>query len=243
MEPGYEPIVQAFSGMMMMSGFPGGPPIRMGTQVLDHGSAMWAAIGVLAAIAERHRSGRGCKVDTSLLETAIGWWTNPYAAYATSGEVPERHPTGSRNVVVFEGFETADGPIIVAAGNDGLFRKLGPAIGKPEWATDPALATNRQRVERRDELVGEMQRILKTKPRAHWLKVLTAAGLPCTPINALPEMLAEPQAQAIGILQSVPELDRDVKLISLPVQFDGRRPPIRRRAPTLGEHTKEVFGE
>ncbi len=244
LDPGYEPIVQAFSGMMMMSGFPGGPPVRMGTQVLDHGSAMWAAIGVLAALSERHRTGRGRKVDTSLLETAIGWWTNPYAAYATSGEVPERHPTGSRNVVIFEGIDTADGPIIVAAGNDGLFRKLCPVIGKPEWASDPGLATNRQRVERRDELLAEMQRVLRTKPRAHWLKVIAAAGIPCTPINSLPEMLAEPQTAAIGILQSVPGLERDdIKLISLPIQFDGQRPPIRHRAPKLGEHTTEVLGE
>jgi crotonobetainyl-CoA:carnitine CoA-transferase CaiB-like acyl-CoA transferase len=243
LDPGYEPIVQAFSGMMMMSGMPGGPPVRMGTQVLDHGSAMWAAVGVLAALAERSRTGRGGRVDTSLLETAIGWWTNPYAAYATTGEVPERHPTGSRNVVIFEGFETADAPIIVAAGNDGLFRKLCPVLGHPEWATDPGLATNRQRVERRDELVAEMQRVLKTKPRAHWLKAIAAAGIPCTPINSLPEMLAEAQTEAIGILQKVPGLERDVRLIALPVQFDGERPPIRRRAPKIGEHTKDVLGE
>ncbi|HJQ60608.1 MAG TPA: CoA transferase [Vineibacter sp.] len=242
MEPGYEPIVQAFSGMMMMSGFPGGPPVRMGTQVLDHGSAMWAAIGVLAALAERQRTGRGKRVDTSLLETAIGWWTNPYAGYATTGEVPERHPTGSRNVVIFEGFETADRPIIVAAGNDGLFRKLCPVLGKPEWLDDPGLASNRQRAERRDELIEATQRVLKTRPRAHWLKVLTTAGIPCTPINSLPETLAEPQVEAIGILQKVPDLARDVKLIALPVQFDGQRPPIRHRAPRLGEHTDEVFG-
>lgn len=243
MEPGYEPIVQAFSGMMMMSGFPGGPPVRMGTQVLDHGSAMWAAIGVLAALSERQRTGRGRRVDTSLLETAIGWWTNPYAGYATTGEVPERHPTGSRGVVIFEGFETADAPIIIAAGNDGLFRKLCPVLGKPEWATDPDLATNRQRADRREALVEATQRVLKQKPRDHWLKVLTEAGIPCTPINSLPEMLAEPQVGSIGILQPVPGLERDVKLIALPVQFDGQRPPIRHRAPRLGEHTDEVFGE
>lgn len=243
MDPGYEPIVQAFSGMMMMSGFPDGPPVRMGTQVLDHGSAMWAVIGVLAALAERQRTGRGKRVDTSLLETAIGWWTNPYAGYATTGEVPERHPTGSRNVVIFEGFETADRPVIIAAGNDGLFRKLCPVLGKPEWATDPGLATNRQRAARRDELVAETQRVMKTRPRAHWLKVLRDAGIPCTPINSLPEMLAEPQTEAIGILQKVPGLARDVKLIALPVQFDGQRPPIRQRAPRLGEHTREIFGD
>jgi crotonobetainyl-CoA:carnitine CoA-transferase CaiB-like acyl-CoA transferase len=227
----------------MMSGLPNGPPVRMGTQVLDHGSAMWAAIGVLAAIAERHLTGRGRKVDTSLLETAIGWWTNHYAAYATTGEMPERHPTGNRHIVISEGLETADGPIIIATGNDALFRKLCAVIGKPEWASDPGVATNRQRVERRDEIVAEMERILRTKSRSYWLKAIAAAGIPCTPINSLPEMLAEPQTEAIGMLQAVPNLERDIRLIALPVQFDGKRPPIRNRAPKIGEHTKEVFGE
>jgi crotonobetainyl-CoA:carnitine CoA-transferase CaiB-like acyl-CoA transferase len=240
---GYEVIVQAFSGMMMMSGSPNGPPVRMGAQVLDHGSAMWAAIGVLAAITERHRTGRGRKVDTSLLETAIGWWTNLYAAYATTGEVPERHPTGNRDVVIYEGLETADGPIIIAAGNDALFQKLCPVIGKPEWASDPGLATNRQRIERRDEIVAELERIMLTKPRAYWLKVIGAAQIPCTAINSLTEMLAEPQTEAIGMLQEVPNLERGIRLIALPLQFDGKRPPIRNRAPRIGEHTKEVFGE
>ncbi len=243
LEPGYEPIVQAFSGMMMMSGQPSGPPVRMGTQVLDHGSAMWAAIGVLAAIADRHRTGRGRKVDTSLLETAIGWWTNLYAAYAATGKVPERHPTGSRDVAILEGFETADGPIIIAAGNDALFHKLCSVIGKPEWASDPELATNRQRVERRDEIVAEIERVLRSKPRAYWLMAIAAAGVPCSAINTLPEMLAEPQTEAIGMLQTVPNLERDIRLIALPLQFDGRRPPIRNRAPKMGEHTKERFRE
>ena len=243
LDPGYESIVQAFSGMMMMSGLPNGPPVRMGTQVLDHGSAMWAAIGVLAALAERQRTGRGCKVDTSLLETAIGWWTNPYAAYAATGEVPRRHPTGNRDLVVYEGFETADGPIIVAAGNDALFHKLCPVIGKPEWAEDPGFATNRQRIERRDEIVAELERIMRTKPRAYWLKAIAAAHIPCTPVNSLTEMLAEPQTEAIGMLQAVPGLDRDIRLIALPLQFDGKRPPIRTRAPRIGEHTDEVFGK
>ncbi len=242
-EPGYEPIVQAFSAMSMMSGWPGGPPIRMGTQVLDHGSAMWAAIGILSAVIERARTGRGRLVETSLFETATAWWMNPYSNYAATGDVPERHPSGSNGVVIFSGFDTADGPIVIAAGSDRLFHKLADALGKPEWKTEPGYADNRGRVERKDTLLAECQAVLKTKPRAHWLEVITAAGVPCTPINTLPEMLAEPQTAAMGMLQSVPELDADVKLIGLPLQFDGERPKFRRRAPKLGEHTAEVLGE
>ena len=240
-EPGYEPIVQAFSAMSMMSGWPGGPPIRMGTQVLDHGSARWAAMGVMAAIIERGRTGKGKLVETSLFETATAWWIGPYAGYATTGEVPERHPSGSNGVVIFSGFETADAPIVIAAGSDRLFHKLADVLGKPDWKTNPAYANNRGRVEHKETLLGTCQEILKTKPRAHWLEVITAAGVPCTPINTLPEMLAEPQTAAMGMLQKVPGLDRDVPLIGLPIQFDGVRPAFRRRAPKLGEHTREVL--
>jgi crotonobetainyl-CoA:carnitine CoA-transferase CaiB-like acyl-CoA transferase len=145
--------------------------------------------------------------------------------------------------VIYEGLETADGPIVIAAGNDALFHKLCPVIGKPEWASDPRLATNRQRIERRDEIVAELQRIMLTKPRAYWLKAIGAAQIPCTAINSLTEMLAEPQTEAIGMLQEVPNLERGIRLIALPLQFDGKRPPIRNRAPRVGEHTNEVFGE
>jgi crotonobetainyl-CoA:carnitine CoA-transferase CaiB-like acyl-CoA transferase len=241
-EPGYEPIVQAFSAMCMMSGWPGGPPIRMGTQVLDHGSAMWAAIGVLSAIIERGRTGRGKLVETSLFETATAWWMNPYSNYAATGEVPERHPSGSNGVVIFSGFETADAPIVIAAGSDRLFHKLADVLGRPEWKAEPAYANNRGRVEHKDYLLGETQKILKTKPRAHWLKAITEAGVPCTAVNTLPEMLAEPQTQAMGMLQSVPNLGSDVKLIGLPIQLDGQRPKFRQRAPRLGEHNKDVLG-
>lgn len=242
-EPGYEPIVQAFSAMCMMSGWPGGPPIRMGTQVLDHGSAMWAAIGVLSAIIERGRTGTGKLVETSLFETATAWWMNPYSNYAATGEVPERHPSGSNGVVIFSGFETEDAPIVIAAGSDRLFLKLADVLGKPEWKTEPAYANNRGRVEHKEHLLGECQRILKTRPRTHWLKVITEAGVPCTAVNTLPEMLAEPQTQAMGMLQSVPNLESDVKLIGLPIQLDGQRPKFRQRAPRLGEHNKEVLGD
>lgn len=243
LDPGYEPIVQAFAGMMTMSGLPDGPPVRIGTQVLDHGSGMWAAIGVLAALHERQATGRGRRVDASLFETAVGWWTNPYASYATSGELPQRHPTGSVGVVVFEGFQASDAPLVIAAGSDSLFRTLGRTLGRPEWASKPEYADNRGRVAHRLEIVAEVQKIVGQRPRADWIALLRKAGVPCAPINTLPEMLAEEQTRASGMLQEVPELGRDVKLIGLPLRFDGERPKIRRRAPLHGEHTKEVMGK
>jgi crotonobetainyl-CoA:carnitine CoA-transferase CaiB-like acyl-CoA transferase len=239
--PGFDPMVQAFSGMMMMSGEPGGPPVRMGTQLLDHGTGMWAAIGVLAALVRRAATGRGGVVDTSLFETALGWWTVHYASYAMSGEVPQRHPTGSAKLIVFQGFEAKNGPIIIAAGNDRLFAKLAVALGREDWARDARFKNNAGRFEHREEILAEVARIVATRTKGEWIDRLQAAGVPCAPVNTLPEALAEPQTEALGMLQPVPGLD--LRLMGLPLMLDGARPPIPRRAPRLGEHTREVLGD
>jgi len=239
--PGFEPMVQAFAGLMMMSGEEKGPPIRMGTQVLDHGTGMWAAIGVLAALLRRSVSGRGGMVDTSLFETALGWWTIFYAGYAVSGEVPQRHPTGSPKLIVFQGFETRSGPIVIAAGNDRLFVKLAVALGRADWAKDPRFAKNAGRFEHREEILAEVARIVATRSKGEWIDILEAAGVPCAPVNTLTEMLAEPQTEAVGMLMQVPGLD--LRLIGLPVMLDGKRPPIRNRAPRLGEHNSELLDD
>ena len=239
--PGFEPMVQAFSGLMMLSGHQDGPPIRMGTQVLDHGTGMWAAIGVLAALVRRSATGRGGVVDTSLFETALGWWTIFYAGYAVSGEVPQRHPTGSGKLIVFQGFETRTGPIVIAAGNDRLFAKLAVALGREDWAKDPRFARNAGRYEHREEILAEVARIVATRSKGEWIDILESAGVPCSPVNTLLEMLAEPQTEAVGMLMQVPGLD--LRLMGLPIMLDGVRPPIARRAPKLGEHTLEVLGD
>ena len=239
--PGFDPMVQAFAGMMMMSGEPGGPPVRIGTQLLDHGTGMWAAIGVLAALVRRAATGRGGLVDTSLFETALGWWTVHYASYAMSGEVPPRHATGSAKLIVFQGFETKNGPLIIAAGNDRLFAKLAIALGREDWARDPRLKSNAGRFEHKEEILPEIARIVATRTKGEWIDLLQSAGVPCAPVNTLPEALAEPQTEAVGMLQPVPGLD--LRLMGLPLMLDGTRPPIRRRAPHLGEHTREVLGD
>jgi crotonobetainyl-CoA:carnitine CoA-transferase CaiB-like acyl-CoA transferase len=238
LRPGYEPMVQAFAGLFSVNGGDEDPPSRFGAPVLDLGTGMWAAMGVLAALHQRARTGRGAVVDTSLFETALGWLTGHIAGHKFTGDLPSRERTGSRRLVPFQGFQTKNGTLIIAAGNDRLFAKLVKALGHPEWARDPRFVTNAERRAHREELIALMEGVLTMRTKGEWIDVLEEAGVPCAPIQDLREMLAEPQTEALGLLQSVPGLDLD--LMTLPVSFDGRRPPIRRRAPTLGEHTGEI---
>jgi crotonobetainyl-CoA:carnitine CoA-transferase CaiB-like acyl-CoA transferase len=241
LRPGYEPLLQAFSGLMMMNGDEGGPPTRVGTSILDYGTGLWAAVGVLAALVRRAATGRGCVVDASLYETGLAWLKGHYASYSTSGVVPERHRTGSHRVVPFESFETTTGPIIVAAGNDRLFAKLARVLGRPEWAADPKYATNAARVENKPTLLAEIAAIFRTASKGEWIDRLEAAGVPCAVINTLPDAAATPQAEALGIVQTVP--GETYTLIGLPLSFDGVRPAIRRPPPRIGEHDAEVRKE
>ena len=241
LKPGFEPMVQAFSGLMMMNGDEGGPPTRIGTSILDYGTGMWTAMGALAGLVQRERTGRGCVVDASLYETGLAWLKGHFASFRASGEVPERHRTGSQRVVPFQGFETKTGTIIVAAGNDRLFAKLAAVVGHPEWAKEERFATNAARVANKPALLALLDAIFPTRTKGEWIDLLEAGGVPCGPIHSLPEAVAQPQAEAIGIIQPLPGDDYEV--VALPISFDGRRPPIRRAPPRLGEHNAEVRGQ
>jgi len=189
---------------------------------------------------QRQRTGRGCVVDASLYETGLAWLKGHFASFRASGEVPERHRTGSQRVVPFQGFETKTGTIIVAAGNDRLFAKLAAVVGHPEWAKEERFATNAARVANKPALLALLEAIFPTRTKGEWIDLLEAGGVPCGPIHSLPEAVAQPQAEAIGIIQRLPGDDYDV--VSLPISFDGQRPPIRRAPPRLGEHNEEIRG-
>ncbi|MEK7387406.1 MAG: CoA transferase [candidate division NC10 bacterium] len=240
LKPGYEPMVQAFSGLMMMNGDQDGPPTRIGTSILDYGTGMWAAIGALAGLVNRRETGRGCVVDASLFETGLAWLKGHVASFKVSGVVPERHRTGSHRVVPFQGFETKTGSIIIAAGNDRLFAKLADVLGHPAWATDPRFANNAARVAHKPELLAQIAEIMLTRSKGEWIDRLEAAGVPCAPINSLPEVVTQPQTAALGMLQQVP--GEELSLVGLPLSFDGVRPEIRLAPPRIGEHNDEILG-
>lgn len=238
LKPGYEPMIQAFSGMFSINGAEDGPPARVGMQVLDLGTGVWTALGAIAALFQRHTTGKGCVVDASLLETALAWLGVLLAGYNASGEQPPRHRSGNPRVVVFQAFAAQDGEIIVAAANDRLFAKLARELGHAEWASDERFATNALRVKHKADILPEIAAILRTESMAHWIERLEAVGIPCSPIHDFQQVLEQPQTQALGILQNIPGID--LRVVGLPLSFNGNRPPVRHRAPNLGEHSAEI---
>ena len=238
--PGYEPMVQAFAGLFSINGYPDRPGARIGTSVLDLGSATWAALGCIAGLLQRQHTGKGCVVDASLYETALGLLTVHFARFQASGTLPERHPSGSLAVVIFQAIDTADGQVIVAAANDRLFAKLAVELGHPEWVEDTRFKTNADRHANKDTLIPLVEQIMRGHPSEVWVARLEKVGVPCAAINDLTHMKAHPQTAALGMVQPVPEID--LELMSLPLSLDGERPSIRTRAPKLGEHNAAVEG-
>ena len=232
--PGYDPLMQAHGGIMSITGVEGGEPVRVGCSIVDQGAGMWAAMGILAALNRRHVTGEGCHVSTSLFETAIGWMAPHIGGYLATGHMRRPMGSGVAEIVPHQAFATADGHVMVAAGNDNLFRALVRMLQHPELATDARFATNSKRVENRHTLIPILQELFHGKPTAEWLARLDAAGVPAAPIENVAQVAASPQTAALGMLQKAPDLD--MTLAGLPLEFDGVRPPYRVSAPTLGEH-------
>ena len=237
LRPGYEPLVQAYSGLSSTNGGPDDPPIRIGASVCDQGTGMWAVIGALALLQQRHQTGRGGVVQASLLETAMVWNAQKADAWLNQGLAPVRHASGHPGFVPYEAFDASDGPFLICCGNDRLFAKLATELGQPQWCKDPRFATNQARLQHKAALFAELCPLLQRGPRALWMARFEAVGVPCSPILSVPEVMAEPQVQALGMLLPVP--GEDFKLTGLPLSFDGVRPGFASAAPRLGQHNVE----
>lgn len=236
MQPGYDPLMQACAGIMSTTGIEGHEPVRVGPSLVDQGSGMWAAIGILSAVVERARTGQGATVDTSLYETAVGWLPAQIATYLASGRVPGRIGTENAGIAPYKAFRAQDdGWLVIAAGNNGLFGRLTGVLGRPDWPADPRFASNPARVENREALNALIQEVIASAGRDDWLARLERAGVPAAPVLTLDETTADPQFEALGILQPVP--GSDSRLIGLPLHFDGGRADIRRGAPAVGDAT------
>lgn len=238
--PGYDPLMQACGGIMSVTGEEGRPPVRVGPSIIDMGAGLWSVIGILAAIERRHLTGRGGVVDTSLYETALAWMTVPAALQLASGRDPSRVGTEAPMIVPYKAFKAADRYLVIAAGNDTLFRRLCEVLGHPEWATDPRFVDNPSRVKSREAINALIDVVVAGQTAAHWSARLDVAGVPCALIQTVSEVLAHPQTRALGIINPVPE--GTMSLMGLPLRFDGERPPMRSSAPTLGSGNAEIFG-
>ncbi len=235
LKPGYEPLLQAFSGLVSVNGHPDGPPARIGASVVDYGTGMWSVIGILAALWNRAQSGKGAVVNTSLFETALGWAGPHLSGFGATGQVTPRQGTGHPSLVPYEAFETSTGPLVITAGNQRIWAKLCQVLGHPEWTNDPKFADNKARRANKAELIGLIAAIMATGSKEAWTERLEKAGVPCAPIHSIPEVLSHPQTAAIGALSTLP--GTAIPFMALPISFNGERPAAAPGAPEAGADT------
>ena len=217
--PGYDALMQAYGGLMSVTGEADGNPVRTGNSSIDMGTGMWCAIGILAALERRRREGRGGLVDASLLETTLAWMQFYTTDYQITGELPKRAGSGAKNITPYRAFTCSDGQLMVAAPNDRLFRNLATALGHGEWGEDERFTTSPARAEHRHLLNPMIDDAMAGESRAHWRAVLDKVGIPNAPIHTVSEAMADPQTEALGIFQATD--DPAMKLGGLPLSFDG----------------------
>ena len=243
-EPGYDAIAQALGGLMSVTGEADGNPVRAGNSAADLGAAMWAAIGILAALHARHATGRGEWIDISLLDGQIASLTYLAGGYFASGEVPRRYGSAHPSIVPYQALRTGDGLLMVAVGNDALWQRFAPLLGLPELADDPRFATIPQRVANRTELIPLIEAALATRGSAAWAEELSRVGIPAGPINGVDAALAHPQVRAREmVLTTEHPTAGTLRMTGSPIKLSNYTTTVRRPPPTLGEHTDEVLGE
>jgi formyl-CoA transferase/CoA:oxalate CoA-transferase len=242
--PGYDAIAQAESGMMSITGEPGGTPVRPGVATADIGAGMWAVIGILAALQARQSTGRGQYVDVSLLDGQLAWLTYVAQGYLATGAPPRPHGSAHPTIVPYQALPTADGYLMVAAGNDKLWRLFAGVVGLAGLAGDPRFATNPDRVRHRDELIPLLEAALAARGRQEWAKLLEEAGVPCAPIATVAEALDSPQAAARGMVAELehPTVGR-LRTVGSPLRLSDTPVALRTAPPVLGQHTDEVLAE
>ncbi|MFZ0920831.1 MAG: CaiB/BaiF CoA-transferase family protein [Candidatus Dormiibacterota bacterium] len=243
-EPGYDAIAQALGGLMSVTGEADGAPVRVGNSAADLGAAMWAAIGILAALHARHTTGLGEWIDISLLDGQIASLTYLAGGYFASGEVPRRYGSAHPSIVPYQALRTADGHLMVAVGNDTLWQRFAPLIGLPELVDDPRFVSNPQRVANRAQLIPLIEAALATRSSAEWAEDLTRVGIPAGAINSIAAALEHPQVEARNmVLTTQHPTAGTLRMTASPIKLSRYTANVRRPPPVLGEHTDEVLGE
>jgi crotonobetainyl-CoA:carnitine CoA-transferase CaiB-like acyl-CoA transferase len=238
---GFDLIAQGMGGIMHVTGEPDGPPTSVGLPICDLGTGMWAAQGILAALYERQRTGKGRLVECSLLETAIGFssWTS--AQWLADHEEPVRQGSRHRQNAPYQRMKTKDGYLMIGAAGEAIWQRCATALGHPEWCRDPHFATNSARMANRAALEAVMEQVLATAATDHWVGVLEQAGVPCGPVYNYAQLFADPQVRHRGLVQYArdPELG-EVSHIRTPIKI-GEGIRVRTVAPKLGQNNTEIF--
>jgi glutaryl-CoA transferase len=245
---GYDFAIQALGGLMSVTGErddrPGGGPQKVGVALADVMAGLYAAIGVLAALAHREVSGAGQHIDLALLDVQVATLANVALNYLVSGVVPQRWGNAHANIAPYQVLSTTDRPIVLAIGNDAQFRKFCDVAEVPGLAQDPRFATNDARINHRDALTRELEIVLQKRPAAAWLAALEPAQVPCAPINDLAQMFADPQVRHRGIRVDVAHPSGgSVPMVASPLRLSATPPAYDRAPPLLGQHTEEILRE
>jgi crotonobetainyl-CoA:carnitine CoA-transferase CaiB-like acyl-CoA transferase len=243
---GYDLMAQGMGGIMELTGTPDGEPQRAGVPVADIFTGIYSVVGILAALAERERTGRGCHVDTALVDSQVGVLANQALNYLVSGKVPTRIGNAHPNIVPYQVFPVADGHIIIATGNDNQFAKLCAVLGQAGIANEPNYRTNSDRLHHREELIARLAVLTKRWSRADLLAKLESVQVPAGPINPLDQVFTDPQVVHRGMQIERPSAAAKAGTIPgvrTPIIIDGTPMAAERPSPRLGEHTEEILRE
>ncbi|MFA5524468.1 MAG: CaiB/BaiF CoA-transferase family protein [Tissierellales bacterium] len=240
----YDSVVQAMGGIMSITGEEGGKPVRVGTSIADINSGLFTAIGILAALNNRHETGKGQKVDVAMLDSLVAILENSVARYVVTGEAPKPGGNKHPSIVPFEPFDTSNGEVVVAAGNDVLWAKFCEVLGKEELINDERFATNPLRNKNYHELRPLIAEPMTKKTTEEWLEILDKVGVPNGPINTIDKVMEDPQIKARDMIVEVehPTAGK-FKMPGVPIKLSDTPGSVRTPAPTLGQHTEEILKE
>lgn len=240
--PGYDLAVQAWGGLMSITGSADGEPSKVGVAIIDVVAGLMLGSSIAAALYAREQTGEGQRIETSLMEAEIASLINAGSNYLVTGKVPGRWGNAHPNIVPYQSFPTADGHLVVAVANEAIWARFCEGVGKPELAADPRFDTNAHRVENRGVLIALLDDMFRGLPGREWIELLNDAGVPCSPVQDIRQVFDSPQVRATGMLREIdhPTAGK-VRMAGLPVKFSGTPASIRLAPPRLGEHNEQVL--
>jgi formyl-CoA transferase len=240
--PGYDLIIQAWGGLMSITGAPDGEPTKVGVAIMDLVAGLMLGKAIVAALFAREKIGIGQKIDTSLLEAEVASLINVGSNYLIAGTTAKRWGNAHPSIVPYQSFKTADGYLVIGVASEGIWQRFCEAIGKTEMADDPRFAKNADRVDNRASLIAILREMFRSRDNEHWLKLLNEAKVPCAPIQTIDQVFAAPQVRHREMLVEVEHPTAGtLRMAGIPVKFSATPASVRLPPPLLGEHTDEVL--